>query len=266
MSADTTAKPPVGVLVIVSGPQYRAGSHRQFVLLARALAAANYPVLRFDYRGMGDSSGVQRDFNSVSVDVAAAIDAMQQHVPTVQQVVLWGLCDGAAAALLYCDDTHDKRVAGLCLLNPWVRSEASLARAHVKHYYADRLKQKEFWTKLLSGKVAAAALAGLRNNLRLAIGKPGSAAADTEPVFQQRMARAWRQFAGPILLLLSGNDYTAKEFLEFAGGNPAWAGLLAGKSVTRHDLTQADHTFSNADARQQVGGLTQAWLQTCVGR
>ncbi|MEQ8659382.1 MAG: hydrolase 1, exosortase A system-associated, partial [Gammaproteobacteria bacterium] len=39
-----------GVVVIVGGPQTRVGSHRQFVLLARRLAAAGYPVLRFDYR------------------------------------------------------------------------------------------------------------------------------------------------------------------------------------------------------------------------
>ena len=36
----------IGVIVIVGGPQYRAGSHRQFVLLSRALAAAGYPVLQ----------------------------------------------------------------------------------------------------------------------------------------------------------------------------------------------------------------------------
>ena len=30
----------VGVLVLVGGPQYRIGSHRQFALLARALAQA----------------------------------------------------------------------------------------------------------------------------------------------------------------------------------------------------------------------------------
>ncbi len=51
-----------GVVIVVGGPQTRVGSHRQFVLLSRALAAAGYPVLRFDVRGMGDSSGEQRDF------------------------------------------------------------------------------------------------------------------------------------------------------------------------------------------------------------
>ena len=34
----------LGVLIVVGGPQYRVGSHRQFVLMARDLAAAGYPV------------------------------------------------------------------------------------------------------------------------------------------------------------------------------------------------------------------------------
>ena len=73
----------VGVVVIVGGPQYRAGSHRQFVLLARELAAAGYAVLRFDYRGMGDSGGEPRDFERVSVDIAAAIALMTERVAGV---------------------------------------------------------------------------------------------------------------------------------------------------------------------------------------
>ena len=67
---------PVGVLIVVGGPQYRAGSHRQFVLLARALAQAGHPVLRFDYRGMGDSDGTVRTFENVDADLRVAVDAL----------------------------------------------------------------------------------------------------------------------------------------------------------------------------------------------
>ena len=89
------------VIVIVGGPQYRAGSHRQFVQLARHLASAGHTVLRYDYRGMGDSPGNLRNFEHVQADIRAAIDALQASRPALRQFVLWGLCDGASAALMY---------------------------------------------------------------------------------------------------------------------------------------------------------------------
>ena len=75
-----------GVLLVVGGPQYRVGSHRQFLLLSRALANSGYPTMRFDYRGMGDSSGAQRTFGDVNNDVAAALDAFQRAVPNLGKV------------------------------------------------------------------------------------------------------------------------------------------------------------------------------------
>lgn len=255
------AKPEVpantGVVVVVGGPQYRAGSHRQFVLLSRTLAAAGYPVLRFDYRGMGDSEGTQRDFQAVSADIAAAIDALQQSVPAVQHVALWGLCDGASAALLYCFDTHDPRVTALCLFNPWVRSETSLARTRVKHYYTQRIVQKEFWVKLLRGQVAFYALGELsRSVLRAFTGPARTAATPHQLPFQQRMAHAFGDFAGRIFLLLSDDDYTAKEFLEYANKDPVWTQALRHPRLLRHHLPGADHTFSSAAYRAQAEDLT----------
>jgi alpha/beta superfamily hydrolase len=87
-----------GVLIIVGGPQYRTGSHRQFVLLARALAEAGYPALRFDTRGMGDSGGEARNFERIDQDIAAAIDAIFQHCPQLQRVALWGLNSGSSCS------------------------------------------------------------------------------------------------------------------------------------------------------------------------
>ena len=249
----------IGMVVIVGGPQYRAGSHRQFVLLSRALAAAGFSVLRFDYRGMGDGEGAQRDFESVSADVAAAIGVLQAKIPTVKRLALWGLCDGASAALLYCQETQDTRVSGLCLLNPWVRSEAGLAKTQVKHYYTQRLRQKEFWLKLLSGKVAFGALGGFIQKVRtIAAGNRESAATAAEP-FQRRMAHGWNGFAGSVMLVLSGDDYTAKEFLEHVTTDLAWKDWQSRPNLIRHDLPGTDHTFSDAVSRQKVEDLTAAW-------
>ncbi len=258
------AQADTGVVIIVGGPQYRVGSHRQFVLLARALAANGFPVMRFDYRGMGDSSGELRTFENTSEDIATAITALQAATG-VTGVALWGLCDGASAALLYCHAKQDTRVKGLCLLNPWVRSDSSLATTQIKHYYRQRLREKEFWLKFFSGKVAGAALAGLWRNMALAFGKAGrSKDSDRSQSFQQNMAEAWTTFDGNILLLLSGDDYTAKEFMEYVKSNDAWSSALTHPKLAVREMIGLDHTCSGTSGRHVVERHTVDWLQASV--
>lgn len=262
----------IAVLIVVGGPQVRIGSHRHFVQLARALASNGVPTLRFDVRGMGDSSGERRDFTQLDDDIEAGISTLRRHCPGVRRVVLWGLCDGASASLLYLFATGDARVAGLVLLNPWVRSAETLARANVKHYYRDRLKQPEFWRKLLSGKVAAKAAAELIGNLWTAMTRPGGAdrsAANGRPgpdsPFTARMLHAARLFDGPMLFVLSGRDYTAKEFLETVSAEQQWQDVLSRATTTTCHLPDADHTFSAPEHASEVDARTLRWLQGVCG-
>ncbi len=249
----------VGVVMVVGGPQYRVGSHRQFVLLARCLAQAGYPVLRFDYRGMGDSEGTVRNFDAIDDDIAAAIGALQLACPEVEQVVLWGLCDGATASVLYCGATQDVRVAGLCLLNPWVRSDATLARTHLKHYYRNRLLQGAFWRKLMAGEFdVLRAVRGLWTNVKASRERPRTQAS-LQP-FQDRMAIALRHFSGSVLLILSTNDYTAKEFVEYVRSEPIWRGTLERPSLQRVEISGADHTFSSQQWRIAAEQAVLNWM------
>ena len=145
-----------GVLIVVGGPQYRVGSHRQFVHLARSLAATGIPCMRFDVRGMGDSTGAMRSFEEIEDDIAAAVTAFLDHCQGLRSVVLWGLCDGASAACFYAH--RDSRVTGLVLVNPWVRTTVGQAQTQLRHYYIDRLREAAFWTKLLKGGLAIPAI------------------------------------------------------------------------------------------------------------
>ena len=78
--------------------------------------------------------------------------------------------------------------------------------------------------------------------------------------FQVRMAAGWRAFSGDILLILSSQDYTAMEFLDYAAAHPEWSALVGGEKVTRIDVSDADHTFSDAQSRVAVEDASIAWL------
>lgn len=250
-----------GVLIIVGGPQYRGGSHRQFLLLSRALATAGYPAMRFDYRGMGDSTGELRNFEAVESDIAAAVDAFMAASPELERIVLWGLCDAASASLLYLHAHKDERLGGLVLLNPWVRSEATLARAHIKHYYVQRLLQPEFWRKLLSGQVGIwRAVGGFLGALHQARQPAGVGSPEGPLPFQERMLRGLSGFHGATLVILSGNDYTAKEFIESTRVSQAWTAVLGAANVAVKAVPDADHTFSSGEWRTQIERLTLEWL------
>lgn len=260
-----------GVLVVVGGPQYRAGSHRQFALLARFLAQHGTAVMRFDYRGMGDSEGEPQTFEDIGDDIRCAIDHFHSRIPELREVVIWGLCDAASAALFYAQS--DPRVAGLVLLNPWVRTEHGAARTYLRHYYTQRLVDREFWAKLLrfrfniidSGRsFLQIAAKSLTRSIRM-VGQHGGVSAEADDPalpLPERMLVGFRRFPGPVLLILSGNDLTAKEFIECARKSAEWTKLLGADRVRTHHVPEANHTFARCEWRDEVAEWTRAWLES----
>lgn len=251
----------LGVVIVVGGPQYRAGSHRQFVLLARGLARSGFCVLRFDYRGLGDSSGKRRTFEEIDADIRAAVDALASLCPGVSSIALWGLCDAASAVLFYA--SSDPRVHGLALANPWARAPQSYARVQLRHYYLRRLVSVEFWRKFLNGRFSLRRSAGeLRQNVLQA----AKSSATTGGDYRTRMLEGMRCFEGKVLLFLSGQDLTAREFELFMDSVPEGRNWLAANRVRRVDLPQSDHTFSRATWQQRVEDATLEWLRAiCAG-
>jgi uncharacterized protein len=255
------AQAATGVLIVVGGPQYRVGSHRQFVQMARDLAADGYTALRFDYRGMGDSAAPFAGFEDVDADIRAAFDALLREAPDVRNVVIFGLCDAAAASLLYC--SGDPRVRGLILANPWVRTPAGEAQSFVRHYYGQRLLQRSFWGKLLRGElhVAAAVLDFVRKLTLAAVPAAGSAGRATTS-FIERMLRGIRSFRGPVLVLVSENDLTAQEYRDLCRSSPEWSVAVSRDNVVTVDCPGADHTFSTPGAHGQMMREILRWLRS----
>ena len=264
LPAAAATAPSRGVLIVVGGPQYRAGSHRQFTLLARDLAAAGIPAMRFDYRGMGDSEGELQDFENIGDDLRAALDRFFAEVPGMAEVVLWGLCDGASAAAMYAP--QDERVTGLVLLNPWVRTDEGAARATVKHYYKDRLFDAALWKKVGSGQFdVKASVRSLWENVGKAFGpRPDGTTSTTANLapLPERIEGALTRFPGRVLVVLSGADLTAQEFADLSVRPGAWSSLMDSPRFTRQQIDKADHTFSRRPWQDQVSHWTRDWLRS----
>jgi exosortase A-associated hydrolase 1 len=250
--------PEVGVVIVVGGPQYRVGSHRQFVLLARALASEGVACFRFDYRGMGDSEGEPVSFETAVPDVRAAIVAFRTWLPGLRHVVLWGLCDGASLGTFAAAGAG---VSGLALFNPWVRSEQLKLKSTLRFHYAGRLADRDFWVRLLKGRVRIrAAVAGLVDAVGRSFGQRKAVSRDADDL-ATRVGRCIAAGGQPTLVVLSANDQTAAEFRLAAAAPGALADALRSRWVERVDVAEADHTFSSERWRDRAAALTVDWLR-----
>ena len=259
------------VIIVVGGPQFRVGSHRQFVLLARYLASQGVLVLRFDYTGMGYSSGRPKQFFEVDHDIHAATSYVFARYPHLTNMYLWGLCD-AASAISFTAYT-DSRLSGIIISNPWVRSEASHSEAILKNYYRDRIVSWDVWRDLFASpkkilkaivsltSVSAKVLLNIFSNK-----SPSNKAvkeitlADRQNNLVASVFTGMSRFQGQICLIISGKDLTADEFMrEF--DNSGWLNEAHNaKKITVHTLDDADHTFSSAAWRAEVEKITMEFI------
>jgi exosortase A-associated hydrolase 1 len=251
----------VGILILVGGPQYRVGSHRQFTLLARSLADAGWASLRFDYAGMGDSEGGGQEFNQTREDISAAIDALFETVPGISRVVLWGLCDAASSALIFAHS--DARVTGMILLNPWVHKGEYSLDVKMAHFYAPSIFNKDQWRRLLSGKIKL--IPSIKELAADTLGQLGRRSAGSSRQTSRRsyvddMLDGLQRFDHDILIVLSEADLTAREFSTVIAQEADWKAATSRPAITIKTVLGADHTFSQRSWREQASQITIDWL------
>lgn len=227
-----------GLLIVSGGNELRAGPWSSQAQIARKAAQQGFPVFRFDRRGIGDSEGDNGGFPSSAPDIAAAIAAFRQHAPQLERIVAFGNCDAATALMLMAGHGLDALVLG----NPWTFEQhgtlsddaadpAPMAPSVLRRHYLKRLTDLGALCRLLTCKV----------KLRQLTGSLVSAArADAGPsALVQQMAAGISGFAGPVSILLAGNDRTAQAFMT------SWD-----RSDPRLQLCPgASHSFAEAEAR-----------------
>ena len=234
-----------GVLVLTGGPQYRSGAHRQYTLLGRTLASRGIPVMRFDCRGKGDSEGQPRHFDAIEKDIGAAVRLFQARLPQLEELVLWGIGDGATAAILY--GHTDYRIGGLVLLNPWVRGPAADRSSPLPKPPA-RLGEMEFWRKMSTpGADLAQSMLTIREQMR-------ATARDPDVPMPQRIVASLSCFEGPVLAILGGGDPIGREFATMI--------VRYELRCRRVNVPGANHTFASRDWRDDVAQVSANWMST----
>ncbi|MFZ5609462.1 MAG: hydrolase 1, exosortase A system-associated [Pseudomonadota bacterium] len=244
----------LGLLILVGGPQYRVGAHRQYVHLARAAAAAGFAALRFDWRGVGDSDGVYGGLPALAEDLVAA-EAFLTRTLGLDGVVAWGLCEGASAILLHAPRmTH---LAGAVLANPWLGDGPLEARARLVHYYGRRFLSADFWRRLIAGAVRLGeAWRESRATLSEA-GRPGAASGD----LASAMAAGLAALPHPALYLASEHDLVRQACDSYLANHPAWRPPMTAGRLRRVAIPGADHVFASEAWRQAVAGATVGYLE-----
>ena len=257
------------VIIVVGGPQYRVGSHRQFVLLARYLASHGVLALRYDYAGMGFSEGMPKKYYEVDEDIIAAIDFISSYSQSIDRLYVWGLCDAASAITFVAH--ADTRINGVILLNPWIRSEESHSKAVLSTYYRDRIFALEVWKDLIRSpkKILNACVSLTSISLKVIRSCLGGnkkmdsssiSVAEREGNLSSAIFKGMSSFKGKICLVISKKDLTAEEFMqEF--NRSGWLEDANNQSKTTiHHVEGADHTFSSARWRNQVEKITMDFV------
>ncbi|MEO5707245.1 MAG: hydrolase 1, exosortase A system-associated [Alteraurantiacibacter sp.] len=239
----------VGLLIVSGGNETRAGAFAGQAQLAATVAAAGYPVLRFDRRGVGDSSGDNAGFRGEAEDIAAALAAFRQQQPQVRRVVAFSNCDAASAVLLAGGAGCD----ALALANPWTFDEAQGesdsgpdAQSIRRRYLAKLRNPREVW-RLVTGGVSLTKLAG---GLAKAAGPAAASGLAAD------MARAIAGYPGPVRYLLAANDRTAQAFMH------AWP-----QSVGRWQVCDdAGHSFAEDHTKMWLFKQLLALLDEQTGQ
>lgn len=219
-----------GLLLVSGGNEIRSGAFAGQAQLAARIAAAGFPVLRFDRRGVGDSSGENRGFRASGEDIAAALTSFRRACPGLTRVVGLGNCDAASALMLGAGCGCD----ALVLTNPWTieHDDGAPQPAAIRERYAAKLRDPKELIRLATGKVSLRKLAGGLGRALRPAAPPTSLA--------REMADGLTSFTGPVAILLAERDRTAQAFLGAWNTGDARLERCPG----------ASHAFAEPEARE----------------
>ncbi|MDP1946747.1 MAG: hypothetical protein Q8L77_04525 [Nitrospirota bacterium] len=284
-------KSGVAILLLSPGVKMRVAPHRLYVKMTERFVSLGYPVLRFDFHGLGDSEGEVHEeyladlYGAIQVgryidDTIAAMDWMQQAYGTSQFIVS-GLCGGAITGLFA--GARDPRI--ICLLGLAIPVIIDGSRIDFTKYMTDIQSKgmrddylRKLWTlgawrswarfltfqsdyKLIARLLLKPVLARLKPVKQASpASSPSEEADNTNPYF----APAFRQMVSTsryVYLVFAGMDRLYYEFeKKFVERNRAELESYA-SWYEIHVTKDANHIFSFREWEEDMLDQCSRWLR-----
>jgi pimeloyl-ACP methyl ester carboxylesterase len=283
------------VLILSPGVKMRVAPHRLYNKLAERFVAMGYPVLRFDFHGLGDSEGAApeallADFYGATQlgryvgDTIAAMDWMQRTHGTPRFIAA-GLCGGALTGLLTA--ANDPRIVALCGISiPVVldgrdrdaaryMTAAQLTATRTHYFRKLRVAEWRSWMRLLTFRsdfrmIARALFNPIQARIRRSKSTPEDARADVQPDNTNPLfAPAFRSMVSTsrdVLLVFAESDRLFWEFEEkfLRRHGPSLEPHAARYRV--HVTPQANHIFSSSPWQEDLFEQCCGWLEERAAR
>jgi uncharacterized protein len=278
------------VLILSPGVKMRVAPHRLYNKLAERFVAMGYPVLRFDFHGLGDSEGAApetllADFYGATQlgryvgDTLAAMDWMQRTYGT-SRFIAAGLCGGALTGLLTA--AHDPRIVALCAISIPVildgsdrdparyMTAAQLTATRTGYLRKLRVAEWRSWVRLLTFRsdfrmIARALFKPIQARIRRSKSTPENARAavqpdNTNPLF----APAFHSMVATsrhVLLVFAESDRLFWEFEDkfLRRHGPSLEPHATWYRV--HVTPQANHIFSSSQWQEDLFEQCCGWLE-----
>lgn len=281
------AEPATGAgttgVVIVSGGltgTSTVGRNQLYVWLARQLAADGFPSIRFDYHGMGESTGRLDEFRLDTEepfvdDILAAAHCLRGH--GVERIVLLGKCFGSRMALAATGQIGE--LDGVVLIGPPVRDFGKGERTVVR--LATELTARQWLQRALRPETVRN-LADKRRRTdyrRAAVAKGRAMVARRRRRRRhgQRTGDFWvsSRFVDPLwrlaerrvpVQLVYGDDNFYRDF-RTASRQGALAELLGDPTalVTISEVPGLARGFVQGPGQEAIIGTIRSWLRDQVG-
>jgi pimeloyl-ACP methyl ester carboxylesterase len=256
-------------VVLLTGGGYVPGTNhnRMSVALARRLSRLGYHVLRFDYHGVGESTGRVSGFRldrPFVADLQGALSALESF--GLRRFVLVGSCFGARTLLAGASNLEGLR--GVALLAPPVH-DLVVKREKVEARSASQYVGRALTWRVAKGMLNSRRRRGYRQILALKLGAGirkvtsrigrGDSGAKASPRFVKPFVALVRRRV-PALIVYGKEDAYYADFMSALRGRMEKALRAPDSGVQMRVLPGVIHGFRTIDAQQGVMDAVESWL------